>query len=155
MLPQKIATTLKEFYNIINDAGVMWILSGSASLVLQGVDVEVHDDIDILTDEEGALRIATLLAGRTIKASEFSNTDIYRSHFGVYEFDGIKVEVMGEFQYRLKDGSWSRPNQENEIIYLEFQDMKLPLLTLEQELIEYENLERHDKVKKIKARLNQ
>ena len=61
---------------------------------------------------------------------------------------------MGDFQYRLKDGTRSQVNQENEVISQMYDDMPLPVLSLEQELQEYENLGRTDTVIKIQEELD-
>ena len=154
MLSQNILLALKTFYQIIDGKNILWVLSGSTSLVLQGVDVVINNDIDILTDAEGSKQINILLADRKIKESEYSATPKYRSYFGVYKFGDVNIEVMGEFQYRLKNGLWSKPNQTNKILIKEFQGMFLPVLTLEQEMEEYDNIGRIGKVEKIRAALN-
>lgn len=137
MIPNNILEALKKFYQLINGKNIPWVLSGSTSLVIQGVDVPINNDIDILTTEEGSKQINILLAGQIVKSSEYSTTDKYQSHFGMYDIDGVNIDVMGEIQYRMADGSWSEPNQNHKIFIKEFQGMFLPLLSLEQELEEY------------------
>lgn len=145
-----IIDKLKFFYDKVKDQDIHWILSGSTSLVVQEVDVPINNDIDILTDREGSRKIDELLANYRVQSPAYSETEKYRSYFGIYDIDGTKIEVMGEFEYLLKDGSWSTPNQNNEVIVREYGGMHLPLLTLTQELREYENLARTEKVEKIK-----
>jgi len=149
-MPDKILLALKTFYDIVKTKNINWVLSGSTSLVIQGVDVTINNDIDILTDKAGAEILDNLLAQYRVKPMKYSETDKYKSYFGIYRLDGIQLEVMGEFQYLLKNGSWSEPNQNNEIIFKDFLEMRLPLLKLEQELVEYDNLDKIDKVNKIK-----
>ncbi|HWQ60005.1 MAG TPA: hypothetical protein VN420_02550 [Candidatus Fimivivens sp.] len=129
-------------------------MSGSTALAIRGVDVVINNDIDILTDKSGAEQIDELLSEYRISRPDYSETEKYRSYFGKYEIEGVGVEVMGKFQYRLSDGAWSTPNQTNEIIMMEYEGMKIPLLTLEQELKEYESMGKVDKVAKIQARMN-
>lgn len=154
MLPINILNALKVFYNKIKDTNIPWILSGSTALAIQGVDVIPNNDIDILTTQQGAKQIDALLSDIRIQPPDFSETDKYKSYFGIYKIDNVTIEIMGEFQYKLKNGSWARPNQDNKIIYIEYEGMTLPTLTLEQEFIEYENMGRTDKVKKINNFLN-
>lgn len=153
MVPKNILNALKAFYQIIDGKNIPWVLSGSTSLVIQGVDVVIHNDIDILTDEEGSKQINILLADYKVKEAEYSVTDKYKSFFGVYKIGEVNIDVMGEFQYRLKNGSWSDPNQKHRIFIKEFQGMFLPVLSLQQELMEYQSLGRDDKAEKIKATL--
>jgi hypothetical protein len=104
------------------------------------VDVIPKEDIDILTDAEGAKALDELLAEFVVKKSTYSSTDKYKSYFGIYKINDIQVEVMGNFQYMTKEGTRSQENQTHEILYKEYHEMHLPMLTLEQELQEYENM---------------
>lgn len=153
MIPKNILNALKKFYQIVNDKNIPWILSGSTSLAIQGVDVAINDDIDILTTAEGSKKIQNLLKEYLIHDLGYSRNPNgkYQSFFQKYKIDSVKVEVMGEFQYRLKNGQWSKPNQDHEIFIKKYQGMSLPLLSLKQELEEYQNLGKDDKVKKIKT----
>ena len=153
MVPNNILSALKIFYNKIENQQILWILSGSTSLVIQGVDVKINNDIDILTDKQGSEKIDTLLAEFRIKELHYSSKDKYKSYFSVYQIGNVTIDVMGEFQYKMKDGSWSCPNQLNAIIIKEFNEMDLPILKLDQELQEYKNMGRYDKVDKIKEAL--
>ncbi len=150
---REILSALQKFYEIVKDEDILWILSGSTSLVIQGVDVAINNDIDILTDKAGSLKFDELLKDFMVEKSKYSSTEKYQSYFGKYEIDGVSVEVMGEFQYRLDNDEWSKPNQTNKIIKKEFEGMLLPMLELNQELKEYENLGQTDKVEKIKNAL--
>ncbi|MFA6296373.1 MAG: hypothetical protein WC663_03395 [Patescibacteria group bacterium] len=150
MVPAHILNVLKKFVQLIDGKDIPWILSGSTSLVIQGVDVQINNDIDILTTEVGSKQINILMDEYKVKESKFSSTDKYQSFFGIYKIDGVNIDVMGEFQYRLRNGSWSEPNQNHKIFIKEYQGMSLPLLSLEQELVEYDNMGKTEKVEKIK-----
>jgi len=152
MIDPKIFSALKKFYNIVQGKNILWILSGSTSLAIQGVDVSIGD-IDILTNQQGSKVFDELLDEYRIKAPEYLPSEKYQSYLGVYEIDDVKVEVQGEFQYKMKDGSWSIPSQKRKIFHRDFEGMNLPMLSLEQELQEYENNNRLDKVEKIKEAL--
>lgn len=153
MIPENILSALRIVYDKLHNKNILWILTGSTSLVIQGVDVKIND-IDISTDKEGSQKIDELLSHLRIRKPNYSTTDKYRSYFGAYMIEGIKVETLGDFQYKMKDGSWSKPSHHNKIITKEFKGMTLSLLPLEQELQEYENMENHDKARKIKQALN-
>jgi len=145
---------LKILYNkLINLKDTLWILTGSTALAIQGVDV-LANDIDILTDEKGSEQIDLILSEYRIQRPNYSTTEKYRSHFGIYKINNIKVEIMGNFQYKLKNGEWSKPNNPHETKIYDFNEMKIPVLSLEKELQEYENMDRKDKVIKIKEFLD-
>ncbi len=153
MIPDNILSALKRFYQLVDNKNISWFLSGSTSLALQGVSVSINNDIDILTSKKGSKMFDELLSEFCIKKSEYSSTDKYKSHFGIYNIDGVTIEVMGKFQHKLRNGDWSTPSQNNKTHIFDFEKMSLPLLTLEQELEEYKNMGRYDKVEKIKATL--
>ncbi len=153
MISLKIITALKSFYGIVQDKNIDRILSWSVSLSIQWVDIEPNEDIDILTDRIWAEKLDKLLQSFVVKPLQYSWTEKYRSYFGIYKIDGIQVEIMGEMQYRLRDNSWSTPNQSHEVQIFEYENMSLPVLSLQQEFQEYENMGREDKAKKIQERL--
>jgi hypothetical protein len=149
MLPENILQALRAVYGRIQNKGVLWILTGSASLSIQGVDVKIND-LDILTDKEGSQKIDGLLSCFRAKKPVYSATEKYRSFFGAYLVEGVRVEVFGQFQYKMKDGSWSKQNHLNKAFAKEFEGMDLSLLPLGQELQEYESTGNPGKVLKIK-----
>ncbi|BED92547.1 MAG: hypothetical protein RsTaC01_0304 [Candidatus Paraimprobicoccus trichonymphae] len=128
---------------------INWVIAGNMSLALQGVEVDVND-IDIISDRCGAEKLNKLLSEFCIKPLKYSFTENYRSFYGIYKINNIKVEIMGNFQYKLKSGRWSIPNQLSYIEIYNFKNMQIPVLTLTQELKEYENIGKFDKVVAIK-----
>jgi hypothetical protein len=144
--------SLKTFYNLVSKENIDWILSGSFSLVIQGVDVKAND-IDIVTDKKGAEQLDQLLSKYRTKALEYSSTSEFRSYYSHYLINGVKIDVMGNFQYMKKDGLWSNSRHKGITHEIEFEGMHLTLFSLEEELKEYEELGRMDKVKKIREKL--
>ncbi|WP_254765732.1 nucleotidyltransferase domain-containing protein [Salinilacihabitans rarus] len=92
----------------LEGAGVTWALTGSASFALQGVPVE-PDDVDVQTTAEGASEIERRFAERVVEPVSFSAAERIRSHFGAFEVEGVRVEVMGAVQKRRADGRWESP----------------------------------------------
>lgn len=80
MVSANILSLLKIVYDRIYNQGIFWILSGSTSLAMQGVDVKINNDIDILTDKVGTRKIDKLLSDFRIRKSDYSSTDKYKSH---------------------------------------------------------------------------
>ena len=157
---EKIISALKIFYSLVeeynqnNPEKIFWILSWSVGLAIQGVDLIPSEDIDIITNKIWTEKLDKLLSKYVVKKSEYSSTDKYRSFFWIYEIEWIQVEVMWEFQYRLSDWWWSKENQINKIMNKKYDWMNLPMLELEQELKEYENMWRIEKAEKIREKLN-
>lgn len=148
----EIIEVLKIFYDKVSEEEIFWILSGSTSLYIQGVNIKPND-IDIITDKEGAKSLGKILSEYCIEKPEYSSTEEYRSYYGQYIINGVKVDLVGNFQYRMKDGSWSDLKHKERYFEKEYGGMLLKLLPLEKELDEYEELGREDKVRRIKKRL--
>jgi hypothetical protein len=141
---------LHKIYARLNHSNVNWVITGSLGFALQGVPVEVND-IDIQTDKEGAYEIERQFSEFVIRKVTFSSTDKIRSHFGTLMIDGIKVEIMGDIQKRLDDGSWEDPvNLEKYKKFVEIQGMKIPVLSLEYEYQAYLRLGRIDKAEMLR-----
>ena len=147
---------LKVFIKILEltqDRDYPIILSGSTSLSMQGVDIEVHD-IDIVTDKKGAFTLANRLKEYQVKEMAFSKTDKYKSYFGKYRIDDVDIDIMGDFQYKTKNNLWSEKNHLHPLKQLEYKKHKISFLALEQELIEYESANKTITISKIKEKLN-
>ncbi len=147
MIPEKLAKVLNIVYEKLNNK-VYWVLLGSTSLAIQGVTLEPHD-IDISTDKEGIAKIDKLLSKFRTQKPEYSSTDKFKSSRGLYNIEGIQVDVMYDFYYKNKNGKWSKPRQRNPTL-IEYKGMNLPVLTLQQEFVNYKNMGRLEKAKKIK-----
>jgi hypothetical protein len=146
--------TLKLLYKDLETCDVRWVLAGSLSLALQGVNVEPHD-IDLLTDHQGAFRINAMLKKYEKKKVDYSETEKVSSFFGVFEIQGVKVEVMGDYRERQgnKWVSLSRRLVNPKII--EVDGMKIPVSPLEDQLVSYRRTARPkdaEKVRKISQR---
>ncbi len=85
--------------------GINWAVDGSCALALQGIPVHPND-IDILTDRDGAYRIERALSCFAKVPVEYGQTAKYRSHFGIFVISGVRVEVMGDLQV-FRNGKWT------------------------------------------------
>lgn len=124
-------------------------MAGSLSLALQGVDVEPHD-IDLLTDRQGAFRINAILKKYEKKKVDYSETEKVSSLLGVFEIQGVKVEVMGD--YREKQGiewvSLSKRLANPKII--EVDGIRIPVSPLDDQLVSYKRSTRPKDVEKVR-----
>ena len=133
MLNPAYLRVLRKIRTRLDNADVNWVVTGSFGLALQGVPVEPHD-IDIQTDEAGAYKTQRLFSEFVTRKVVFSSAERIRSHFGALMIDGIKVEIMGHVQKRLDNGSWEPPvDLERHKRFVEFEGMKVPVLSLEYE----------------------
>jgi len=141
---------LRKINTRLNNTSVNWALTGSFGFALQGVPVKPND-IDIQTDKRGAYEIERHFSEFVTKRIKFSSTERIRSYFGELMIDEIKVEIMGDIQKRLEDGSWENPvNLEYHKRVVEVGGMKVPVLSLEYEYQAYLKLGRIDKTEMLR-----
>ena len=135
---ETLSTTLEGY-------PVAWALTGSTSFALQGVPV-TPNDVDVQTTEEGAYAIEEAFQGQRIEPVSFSESGIIRSHFGAFDLDGIRVEVMGAVQKRLPDGTWEPPvDVSDHRTFVPVGGNSVPVLSLEYEATAYERLGRTER----------
>lgn len=150
MIDPEYHEVLRKIHTQLNNTNVNWVITGSLGFALQGVPVEPND-IDIQTDKRGAYEIERYFSKFITKGVTFSSTGRIRSHFGELTIDGIKVEIMGDIQKRLEDGSWENPvDLEHHKRVVEIEGMQIPVLSLEYEYQAYLKLGRIEKAKMLR-----
>jgi hypothetical protein len=139
---------LKLVCKDLETSNVRWVLAGSLSLALQGVKVEPND-IDLLTDRRGALRINAILKKYEKKEVTYSETEKVSSFLGIFEIQGVKVEVMGA--YRERQGtrwvSLSKRLENPRIIGID--GVRIPVSPIEDQLASYRRSKRPKDVEKV------
>jgi S-adenosylmethionine-dependent methyltransferase len=95
---------LRQIAQSLNAAGVTYKVAGGTSLALHGVPLPVKD-VDIETDADGACRFQALFPDHVIEPVSLRESESYRSHLGRFDFEGVKVEVMGDL-YRWEEDGW-------------------------------------------------
>lgn len=73
----------------------MWVLVGSTATCLNGVRVQPKD-IDVIVESGKAYEVDKVFASRfrVLRRMKYSSNEIYSSHYGVFEIQCVKVEVM-------------------------------------------------------------
>jgi hypothetical protein len=143
---------LRKIYPLLSSCTQPWVITGSFGMALQGMDVEVHD-IDLQTNQAGAYEIERLFSNDVKEPVRFSTSDAIRSHFGALEIDGVKVEIMGDLQKRLtpEPPVWEEPVKvEDHRCWVDVEEMRIPVLSLEYEYQAYLKLGRTEKAAQIK-----
>ncbi len=128
--------------------GLFWILVGSTSLKLRGVDV-TPSDIDIVTDLETISRIDQRLERFRIRAPRYSEGSGFRSTHAIYRVNGVKVDVMANIQFKSPYG-WMSPRPYH-VHHVESAGIQIPVLSLEDEVDAYQKMGRKEKAEKIIA----
>lgn len=153
MIDPKILQAFQKVYSQLTNPArkpINWAVTGSFGMVLHGMQVEIHD-IDLQTDKEGAFEIERRLVNSLVKIVHFRASERIRSYFGTFEINGIKIEVMGGMQHLAADQTWGSPVAiETCHDWVDFNEMNIPVITLEHEVEAYQLYGRPEKAEKIK-----
>lgn len=146
---------LHRVCDYLSGTDIDWVLTGSLAFALQGIEVGVHD-IDIQTDRAGAYRIQEIFSDQMIEPVALRKGAKIQSHFGAFVLDGVRVEIMGDMQKRLANGPWEGPvDLGRHKKYLEIDNMRVPVLSLEYEYEAYTKLGRPEKAALLQEHLRQ
>ena len=128
-----------------------WALMGSLASVLQGMPDYTPPDIDLVSTKDGAYAMEECLSQyRTVRAVSLSSSGPYTSHFGIFDVNSVKVEVMGDLIIKCDDGvldtndHWSRWSQRVRVLH--FRDMHIPVVPLEWQIVANALLRRPERV---------
>ena len=90
-----------------NMQGENYAIRGTASLVLQGLEMGL-DDIDILCDSQTALKANAKLVDYLVDEVAFKESPKFKSYYGKFLIDGVQVEIMGDWQIYNDKKGWSK-----------------------------------------------
>ena len=152
---EKTLNALKILYQKVDPNKTHWVLVGSSSLILQGVDVPVTNDIDIMARAVDCPEISNLLADYVISSpTGIIEGETTRCDYSAYNIDGVNLDLVGDIQNKLPDGSWSEIRNLDNYETLNIGGMKLRVLSLYEEMRGYAAGGREDKVSAILKKLN-
>lgn len=125
-----------------------WAITGGSNHFIRGIDNSIND-IDIITTAKGGEDITKVLKKYLIQEYKFSVCNTIKSYFGVLNYKGMRIEIMGDPINFIKD-EWIENNiwKDNiELVYCK--SLMLPLTTLKYELYIYELLNNQTKVNQL------
>lgn len=158
MIAQNLLNSLKIIHTRLIDPtekALNWVVTGSLGMVLNGMEMDIHD-IDLQTDQEGAFEIEHRLLGYRKSPVYFKVSERIRSYFGVFEIEGIQVEVMGDMQHLLLDQTWLEPvNLDQNRKWIEIERILVPVMSLEHEYEAYQLMGRIEKAERVRQFLMQ
>jgi hypothetical protein len=150
MIEEQYLNVLRKIYLRLGDNQAIWVITGSLGMALQGMDVKIHD-IDIQTNKYGAYEIEKCFPEYRVKPVHYSISERIRSHIGMLEINGIKVEIMGDIQKLLDDHTWEEPVKvEDHRCWIEINGIRIPVLSLEYEYQAYLQLGRIEKAEMLR-----
>ena len=149
-LPQPLPAVLHLIANQLHGTPITWAVTGSCALALQGLPLAVHG-IDLRTTAHDAYALEARFRSYQKRPVNFASTDTVQSHFGALEFNGIQVEIIGDMQHRLPDGTWEPIVDMNRFKrWVRVEDIEVPVMSLPFLYEAYQLLGRADKVAVLK-----
>lgn len=149
MINQNFIKALKKINKEFQKHKIRWVLVGSLSLAFQNVKIKPND-IDILTDKEGALKSNKIFKRYIEKAVKWSQTERYDSFFGKFQINDVAVEIMGDL--KVKEGNkWIelKPRLEKPH-FIRLEDILIPVTPLEDQLKSYKKSTNNKDRKKLR-----
>jgi len=137
MIRKEIADVLKFITKKFQDYGIYWVIVGSVSLALQGLDLKPND-IDILTNKKDALKMNKLLEDYVMQPVKWSKNEEFDSYFGKFLINSVKVEIMGDLKIKM-GGEWiSLKNRLRSPKFIKSEGISLPVSPIKEQLEYYE-----------------
>jgi hypothetical protein len=149
-LDPRFTAALLLLHGRLEGSGVRWAVMGSVSHALRGLDIHPRD-IDVFTDEEGAHEIERLMGEYVSRRVSFSREGRIRSHFGELTIGGVKVEIIGDMEFRPEGGGWRPFLDEDQIQFIELEGAEIPVRSLEQEVEANLRLGRPERADRLRA----
>jgi hypothetical protein len=154
MISKEHIEVLRFVVNKLKYKNINWCLVGTTNLIIQGVKIE-SGDIDIITDEKGVYLLSKIFKEFEVKPPNYSSSGKFRSFFSSYQIKNIKVEVMGNFQYKTSKGIWSKVMVPKNLKYkmIRFDDFGVNIVPLNVAYKFYKDVDREATAQKIKKYL--
>ncbi|MDD5359698.1 MAG: hypothetical protein PHI02_05475 [Sulfurovaceae bacterium] len=139
---------LNLLYTELSSVTEKWAITGGSNHFIRKIDNSIND-IDIITTAKGGEEITKALEQYLIQEYKFSVCNTIKSYFGVLNYKGIKIEVMGDPINFIKNKWIENHVWKNNIEFVGCKDFILPLTTLKYELYIYKLLKNQSKVEKL------
>ena len=150
-LPNPHAEVLISLLKLVPPQVHNWVLTGSCSLRLQGVDIPVND-IDLQTDGESVYAIENrLMDYMQVAVHPWESEHTFSLHAQA-EINGVTVELLGGIKHRQPGGEWE-PSADilSTRNWIRWREHQVPVFSLEFEAQAYAKMERIEKANLIRG----
>lgn len=90
----------------LNSTHRRWLVGGSCSLLLQGVEVLSPRDIDLYADMNSVMILHTAIEQWSTDKQELNKSGLYSSILSHYELNGAQIELVGDFRVSAKGSQY-------------------------------------------------
>lgn len=155
LLPRGHYNALRTLVHQLQKTAILWAVTGSCSLALQGVSVVVND-LDIRTTKAGAYAIEQLWLTEQLHPVTFTTLQQMRAYVGTFTLCGVTIEMVGDPQHRLDGDNWDAVSDIcADTRWVVLDTLSVPVLSLAFLHQSYQKLGRSDKVSLIEPWLEQ
>lgn len=147
MITNQRIEVLRIISKKLGGKNINWCLVGSTNLALQGIEIEPND-IDIITDKQGAYEIGELLREYETRPVQYQEVGTFAGYKGKFKINNIEIEVIGEL--KIKNVYKSIVGH---IIMVKIDSLVLPCMELKSEYEAYTRLGRKEKAELIRQKL--
>lgn len=152
---QKILNALEVIAEALSGKNIEWAIIGSLSQFLQGLEIEPKD-IDIISSREGAKTIQESLKEHLVEKLHYKETESYKAHYCAFNIKGVEVEVLGELVNKVPEGDlWTETKKFSAKRNVFYNNLIIPVISLEQELCAQTRLGKKDRAQRIKQLLGE
>jgi len=151
--PKFFEKTISEIAQRMKDT--RYAIRGTASLVLQDIDMNI-DDIDIIANEKTSLLFNDKLKDFINEKVKYKKSEKIKSYYGKFTINKIQIEIMGCMQIKNKENEWSNPfdASSDEVTSIKLKDQLVKVTTIQTELMMFSLLGRWNAFHKIKRQID-
>src|SRR4051794_34614518 len=102
----EMQTALHMAARCLNSTHRQWLVGGSCSLLLQGVEVLSPRDIDLYADMNSVMILHTAIEQWSTDKQELNKSGLYSSILSHYELNGAQIELVGDFRVSAKGSQY-------------------------------------------------
>lgn len=153
-IPKNFHKTIIQIYKLLEDK--QYAIRGTASLVLQDIDMNV-DDIDIIADKDTSLLCNEVFNKFLVEKVKYKKSDKFKSYYGKFSINSTQVEIMGCMQIKNNKGKWSDifDASSDEINTINLENHKIKVTKIETELKMFSLMGRWNAFHKIKKQMDE
>lgn len=97
--PFELEQALKLVARGLNSTDCKWLLGGSCSLILQGVEILCPPrDIDLYADSESVITLHKAISHWSVDEQALNTAGLYSSVLSHYELNEAQIELVGDFR---------------------------------------------------------
>jgi hypothetical protein len=147
MLKKEFLDVLEMISNKLK--GINWLIVGSTTLSLQGVNIQPKD-IDIVTKDKDFFKVVKLLKEYIVQDPYYKSNEFFESYFARFKINNIEVDIMGDLKLKKSNKFLSLSKNDFLIKQIKIDNLCFLVYPIESQIKIYNSMGREKDRKKIK-----